>query len=202
MSESLHSWRHNLDSEKEGRGRNRNPCFLLTCCLECSSQARVPKGPGQMVAPPHGKREGQRPGFTHHLLSCKKNGVNGPQTAPPPPPSPLCRPKKFSSSGQHQPFLKCQHCQSPGLAFRSPTSSTASTQAIPFYLLPPTASPLELQEPLSPEFQPSELLHLNVLFFFFFFWTFLSCQNPTQSFKTLPKDPVSSEVFPDPSELP
>ena len=41
------------------RGRNRKPCFLLTCWLEYSSQTRTPRGPGQMAAPPHGRRKGQ-----------------------------------------------------------------------------------------------------------------------------------------------
>ena len=59
VSGSLLSWWCRLDSEDEERVGNRNPSFLLTCWLEYSSQTRAPRGPGQMAAPPHGRRKDQ-----------------------------------------------------------------------------------------------------------------------------------------------
>lgn len=67
-----------------------------------------------------------------------------PRTPTFPPHLPLQAKGGSSSSGGHQPFLKCQHHQSPGLTFRPP-SPTPPTWVIPFYLLPPTVSPCGLK---------------------------------------------------------
>lgn len=62
------------------------------------------------------------------LFPCKKIGVNGPHppTVPPSPHLPG-QAKEGSFSGEHQTFLKCQQCQSPGLAFRCPPSPLSPT---------------------------------------------------------------------------